>query len=134
MRKKIQMPTPDNEKQEICGERKTIVHRLTHKAYLFCNSKQNRRKLGPTNRQQNLTALPGDKNWKLTIKWRKGGCNTFGKLNLVGQISAVAAFEQFEPVVTWLVMITGLYCAGTISKYQHYKKIVEKKNLPKTWI
>ena len=105
----------------------TIVLRLTHKWYQFCNTKQFWGKLGPKNHQQNLTSLPDDKNWKWTKKFRKWGCSTFGKLNLVGQISAFAAFKQFQLVVTCLVIVAGLLCTGRNSKYQHYTKSVKKE-------
>ena len=39
---------------------------------------------------------------------RKWGSKTFEKLNLVRQISAVAAFEPFKLVVTCLVIVAGL--------------------------
>ena len=60
-------------------------------------------------------------------KCRKQGCSTFGKLNLVGQITAVAAFQQFQLVVTCLVIVLGLSCAGTNSKYRYFTKSVKKR-------
>ena len=107
---------------------KTIVHRLTHKAYQFCNSKQIWGKVGPTNSQQKLAPYRVKKNWnRRKKKCRNWGCRTFGKFNLVGQISAVAAFKQFQLVVTFWVIVAGLQCVGTNSKYQHYTKSAKKR-------
>ena len=47
---------------------KTIVHRLAHKAYQFCKSKQICGTLGPRHHEQKLISLPGDENWKRTKK------------------------------------------------------------------
>ena len=52
-------------KSRIFAEKgKTIVHRLTYKAYQFCNSKQFGRQVEPKNNQQKPTSLLGAKNWK----------------------------------------------------------------------
>ena len=111
---------------------KTNAHRLTGKTYRCCNSKQICGKLGPTNHQLKLTSLPGDKNYKWTKKnCKKRGCGIFGKLKPVGQISKVSAFKQFQLVMTWLVIVAGLQCAGTNSRYHHYSKRAKSKTFRK---
>ena len=91
--------------------------------------------MGPTNNQQKPTSSQGEKELETHEEnCRKRGSSTFGKLNLVGKISAVIAFKEFQLVVTCLVLVAEISCAGKNSKNQHYAKSVEKKDLPKTWI
>ena len=54
-----------------------------------------------------VTGWKNEVSWKRTKKMHESriGELTFGKLNPVGQISAVAAFKQLQLVVTWLVIV-----------------------------
>ena len=117
---------------------KKIVHISKRTNFAIANNIEQQEQHWPANHQQKPSSLPDEKkNWKRTKKiCTKRGCSAFGKLNLVGQTSAVAAFQQFQLVMTWLwlVIIAGFFCAGANSKYPHYIESVKKKDLPKTWI
>ena len=67
-------------------------------------------------------------------RWKKLGCSTFEKLNLVGQISAAATSKHTWQVVTQLLLLAVLYSGAITSKYQHYSKSGRKKYFPKTWV
>ena len=55
------------------------------------------RKSGVHKPSTETDSLPGEqKTGNGRKKCRKPGCSTFGKFNLVGQISAVAAFKQLQ--------------------------------------
>ena len=106
--KMFSMPVKGDENRSFSEKEKTNGHRLTHKAYQLGKSKQICGIFGPIKHQRTLTSLPGDENWKRTKKSRKRGCSTFLKLILLRQIFAVAAFKQFQLVVTWLMIVAGL--------------------------
>ena len=103
---------------------KTIVHRLTHKIYQFCNSKQVRGKVEPTNHQQKRTSFSGEKNWRQTEK--NVGNEAVAPLENSTWVvrSLKLLLSKFHPVAICLVIVTGLYCASTNSKYRDYTKSV----------
>ena len=114
--------------RNFAGKEKAIVRRLTQKTYQFCNSKQTWGTLGPTNHQQKLTSLPGDKNWKRT----KQNVGNEAVAPLENSTKSVKSLQLLlSSIFSWLWQSRGSNAQANIQSINITLKVYKRKTFRK---